>query len=65
MLVCKELLDTVGDETTAGVIQLEEHDWVVVCNGGVDVVGAMVIVGVEIRVDPIDEVGTTIVVSVV
>lgn len=60
MLVCKELLDAVGGDTTACVTRLEEYERLVVCDSVVDDVGATVVV--ELRIDPIDEVGTMMVV---
>lgn len=62
MLVCNELLDAVRFDTTVGVIKLEEHDWLVVRDDFFGEVGEMVVVGVELRVDPIDEVVTMMVV---
>lgn len=62
ILVCIELLDAVGVDTTPGVIKLEEHDWLELCDDLVDDVRATVVVGVELRIDPIDEVGTRMVV---
>lgn len=62
MLVCNELLDAVGFNTTEGVLKLEEHAWLVVRDDVFDEVGEMVVVGVELRIDPIDEVVTMMVV---
>lgn len=62
MLACREFLDAVGADTTPGVIKLEEHDWLRLCDDFVDDVRATVVVGVELRIDPIDEVGTRMVV---